>query len=97
MPQQEALILKQKITGVLLRQARQDAGKSLKECGQVLGLSSGAISAIERGKRAISLPELEMLAYYLSTWSVSIAIVSRFRWSLPPVRRLVPNLATIRR
>jgi transcriptional regulator with XRE-family HTH domain len=65
MPQKEAWILRQKITGVLLRQARQDAGKTLKECGQVLGLSSSVISAIERGKRAISLPELEILAYYL--------------------------------
>lgn len=65
MSQKEAWILRQKITGVLLRQARQDAGKTLKECGRVLGLSSSVISAIERGKRAISLPELEMLAYYL--------------------------------
>lgn len=61
----EAWTLRQKIIGVLLRQARLDAGKSLKECGQVLGLSSGALGSIERGKRAISLPELELLAYYL--------------------------------
>jgi len=67
MPQKEAWILRQKITGVLLRQARQDAGKTLKECGRVLGLSSSAMSAIEYGKRPISLPELEMLAYYLGT------------------------------
>jgi transcriptional regulator with XRE-family HTH domain len=61
----EAWTLRQKIIGVLLRQARLDAGKSLKECGQVLGLSSGALGSVERGKRAISLPELELLAYYL--------------------------------
>ncbi len=67
MPQKEAWILRQKITGVLLRQARQDAGKTLKECGRVLGLSSSAMSAIEHDKRAISLPEVEMLAYYLGT------------------------------
>jgi transcriptional regulator with XRE-family HTH domain len=65
MAQKEEWVLRQKITGVLLRQARNDAGKSLKECGQLLGLSSGAVSAIEQGRRAISLPELEMLAYYL--------------------------------
>jgi len=63
----EAWTLRQKIIGVLLRQARLDAGKSLQECGQVLGLSSGALGSIERGKRAISLPELELLAYYLET------------------------------
>lgn len=65
MPQNEVWTIRQKITGVLLRQARLDTGKSLKECGEVLGLSSSAFSAIEHGRRAISLPELEMLAYYL--------------------------------
>jgi len=65
MPRDEAWTIRQKMTGVLLRQARHDAGKTLKECGQVLGLSSGAVSAIEHGRRSVSLPELEMLAYYL--------------------------------
>ncbi len=65
MPQPEAWTIRQKIIGVLLRQTRLEAGKSLKECGQVLGLSSGVLSAIERGERGISLPELELIAYYL--------------------------------
>lgn len=65
MPLKEAFTIRQKITGVLLRQARLDAGKTLKECSRVLGLSSGTLSAIEHGRRSISLPELEMLAYYL--------------------------------
>jgi transcriptional regulator with XRE-family HTH domain len=65
MPENEVWTIRQKITGVLLRQARLDTGKSLKECGQAVGLSSSALSAIEHGRRAISLPELEMLAYYL--------------------------------
>jgi transcriptional regulator with XRE-family HTH domain len=65
MPSPDTWTIRQKIIGVLLRQARLEAGKSLKECGQVLGLSSGAFSSIEHGKRAISLPELELVAYYL--------------------------------
>jgi transcriptional regulator with XRE-family HTH domain len=65
MPQIETWTIRQKIMGVLLRQARQDAGKTLKECGRVLGVSSGTVSAIEHGRRSISLPELEVLAYYL--------------------------------
>jgi len=64
MPQKEAWAIRQKIAGVLLRQTRLDAGKSLKECAQILGLSTGKVSAIEHGRRAISLPELEVLAYY---------------------------------
>jgi transcriptional regulator with XRE-family HTH domain len=66
MAQPEKWTLRQKIIGVLLRQARLEVGKTLKECGQVLGFSSGVVSAIEHGKRAISLPELELLAFYLS-------------------------------
>jgi transcriptional regulator with XRE-family HTH domain len=64
MAQNEAERVRQKITGVLLRQARTDAGKTLKDCGNVLGLSSGAVSAVEHGRRSISLPEIELLAYY---------------------------------
>lgn len=65
MPQPETWTIRQKIIGVLLRQARLEAGKSLKQCGQVLGLSSGVLSTVERGERGISLPELELIAYYL--------------------------------
>ena len=48
MPQNEMWTIRQKITGVLLRQARVDSGKTLKECGRALGLSSSALSAIEQ-------------------------------------------------
>ena len=65
MPLDEAFAIQQKITGVLLRQARTGAGRTIKECSQVLGISSGALSAIEHGRRSISLPELELLAFYL--------------------------------
>jgi transcriptional regulator with XRE-family HTH domain len=65
MPQQAAWTIRQKITGVLLRQARLDAGKTLKDCGEILGLSPSTVSSIEYGERGISLPELEILAFYL--------------------------------
>jgi transcriptional regulator with XRE-family HTH domain len=50
----------------LLRDARIAAGKSPKECGDVLGVSATAYSNIELGKDAPSLPELELLSYYLN-------------------------------
>jgi transcriptional regulator with XRE-family HTH domain len=64
MPHAEAWALRQKITGVLVRQVRQEAGKSLEQCANVLGLSSSEMSEIEFGERAISLPELELLSFY---------------------------------
>lgn len=65
MSQDQAIQLRSKIIGVLLRDARLAAGKSMKEVGQVIGLSGSTISAVERGSNAPSLPELELLAFHL--------------------------------
>lgn len=67
MADKKSLSLRAKIIGVLLRDARLAAGKSLKDCGAALGLAAGAYSAFELGKKSISLPELEVIAYYLDT------------------------------
>ena len=62
----QTLILRTKMLGAILRDARLKAGKSLRQAAALVGLSSGALSALERGRRsaAISLPELELLAFY---------------------------------
>jgi transcriptional regulator with XRE-family HTH domain len=65
MAQEQATLLRAKIIGVLLRDARLASGKSMKELGEVIGLSGATISSIERGTNAPSLPELELLAFYL--------------------------------
>jgi len=59
-------ILRRKIIGVLIRQARLEAGKSLKETAEVLGCSPDRLSQVESGEKAPSLPEVEMLARSLS-------------------------------
>lgn len=61
----QALKLRSKILGVLLRDARIAAGKSMKDLGDVIGVSGGSISSFERGVKAPTLPELELLAFYL--------------------------------
>jgi transcriptional regulator with XRE-family HTH domain len=67
MTQNKAIRLRSKIIGLHLRDARMASGKSMKELGDVIGISSGTISSIERGSNSPSLPELELLAFYLST------------------------------
>jgi transcriptional regulator with XRE-family HTH domain len=62
---QEAIALRRRIMGVLLRNAREQARKSKKECAEVLGCSPALISAIEYGNHDTSLPQLEMLAQFL--------------------------------
>jgi transcriptional regulator with XRE-family HTH domain len=65
MDSQMAITIRMKKIGVLLRDARISAGKSKKDCGEVLGVSSGSITSIETGRRSPSLPELERLSFFL--------------------------------
>ncbi len=61
--EKKELILRNKILGVKIRHARIRAGLSLKEVGEALGVSSGLISDIEFGRRDVSLPQLEVMAF----------------------------------
>jgi transcriptional regulator with XRE-family HTH domain len=51
--------------GVLIRDARIAARRSIKECAQAVGVTAGILRAYEEGRRSPSLPELELLAFYL--------------------------------
>lgn len=61
-----AATLRTKKLGVLIRDARLSVGKSLKECGEVIGASGSKISSFENGRKSPSLPELELLSYFLN-------------------------------
>jgi transcriptional regulator with XRE-family HTH domain len=64
---EDKLALRNRIIGLLLRDAREQAGKTKRECAKALGVSTGTITAYEEGRKPISLPELEVLAYVLDT------------------------------
>jgi transcriptional regulator with XRE-family HTH domain len=61
-PTQEAIALRQRIIGVLLRQARTEAGRSQEDLARILGVPVSRIAAYELGNAEIPLPELETLA-----------------------------------
>ncbi len=61
-----ALTLRAKKLGILIRDARETAGKSKSETGAAIGVSAGSITSIENGRRSPSLPELELLCYFLN-------------------------------
>jgi transcriptional regulator with XRE-family HTH domain len=65
MPTTDVFVIRRKIIGVLLQGARTRAGRTKKECADVIGVTPGILSAYEEGRRDVSLPELELLAYYL--------------------------------
>jgi transcriptional regulator with XRE-family HTH domain len=62
---EEVLALRNRIVGLLLRDAREQGEKTKRECAAALGVSSGTITAYEEGRKPISLPELEVLSYVL--------------------------------
>ncbi len=61
----QARFLRAKMLGALMREARLEAGKSLKETAELIGCGTSTLSSYENGRKSISLPELEILAYHL--------------------------------
>ena len=64
---EEQLALRNRVIGLLLHDARKRTEKTKRECAAALGVSTAAITAYEEGRKFISLPELEVLAYVLDT------------------------------
>lgn len=61
----EAAALRNRMIGVLLRDARVRAGRTKQECANWLGVPVSTITAYEEGRKPVSLPELEALAFFL--------------------------------
>jgi transcriptional regulator with XRE-family HTH domain len=59
------MTLRAKIIGALIRDARLAAQKPIEECAGIVGVSPQDFEAYELGSKAISLPELETVAYHL--------------------------------
>ncbi len=59
------ITLRTKKLGVLIRDARLSARQTPEECATAMGVTKGIFRAYEEGKRAPSLPEIELLAYHL--------------------------------
>lgn len=65
-PTLQALALRQRVVGVLLRIARIEMGRSQEDLAEVLNVPTSRISSYEYGRTEIPLPELEVLAEYLN-------------------------------
>lgn len=59
------IAIRSKTLGLLIRDARTAARRSVTECAQAIGIKPGLFRAYEEGRRAPSLPELEALVYFL--------------------------------
>jgi transcriptional regulator with XRE-family HTH domain len=65
MDKKTQLTIRTKKLGVLIRDARLAARRSIGECAKAIGVKSATFRAYEEGRKAPSLPELETLVYYL--------------------------------
>jgi transcriptional regulator with XRE-family HTH domain len=61
-PIEKVVALRQRIIGALLRQARQERGKSVKEVAARLGVTTRRISDYELGRKPLPLPALQEAA-----------------------------------
>jgi transcriptional regulator with XRE-family HTH domain len=59
------ITIRTKKLGVLIRDARLAARRTVQECAEALGIRKGVFREYEEGLRSPSLPELEILVYYL--------------------------------
>lgn len=60
---QEMFQVKNRILGVLLREARQASGQTPADCATLLGIATDIYKAFEEGQQAPTLPQLEVLAF----------------------------------
>ncbi|HKJ37516.1 MAG TPA: helix-turn-helix transcriptional regulator [Anaerolineales bacterium] len=65
MDKKTQITIRSKKLGVLIRDARTTARRSIKECAEAIGMKVGMFRAYEEGRKSPSLPELETLVYYL--------------------------------
>jgi len=62
---EESYRLRAKMLGVLLKDAREAAARTVEDCARLLQVAPELIEQWEYGDSAPSLPQLELLAYYL--------------------------------
>jgi transcriptional regulator with XRE-family HTH domain len=63
----DTVVLQLKIIGVLMRAARERAHRTVNQVAQRLGVPPARVRQYERGTRSVSMPELEILSFYLRT------------------------------
>ena len=94
MDSKAALEIRARMVGVLLRDARQAAGRTAQECADRLGITAAAYRSCEAGKRGISLPELEILAHALNVpvdhfWGAQTLAAERESEPLPDSAQII--------
>src|SRR5215471_9361466 len=91
------ITIRTKKLGVLIRDARLSARRSVQECAEALAIRKSIFRDFEEGTRSPSLPELEALVFYLDLpldhfWSTEI----KSNTTSPLTNIDLPKLMTVR-
>lgn len=78
----ESYRIRAKMVGVLLRDARESVARTVADCARLLQVTPAQIETWEFGEETPTLPQLELLAYYLDVpvshfWGMETLRVSR--------------------
>jgi len=68
----QAKTIRNRIVGILVKRARLGAGKSQRDCAEFLDCSPFTFSQFEQGRRGLSMPQLEALAFFLDVPAASL-------------------------
>jgi len=68
----QAMSIRNRIIGILVKRARLKAGKNQRECAEFLGCSPFAFGQYEQGRHGLSLSQLEALAYLFDVPAASL-------------------------
>lgn len=90
----QAVSIRFKTIGVLVKRARLKAGKSQEECAALLGCSLSELDQYEHGQTGLSLPQLEALAYLFdippeTLWDTETAPAKDAPEENPPLAQLM--------
>jgi transcriptional regulator with XRE-family HTH domain len=86
---EELYLLRARILGVLIRDARQAGGLTPEECAAQIGVDTNALLDWEFGKSMPSLPHIELLAYALDVpishfWGTETLLRQAEQRNIPP-------------
>ncbi len=94
----ELRLVKKRIMGVLLRDARESSGHTVAECAAILGIGEEQYQTFEAGEKSLTFPQLEMLAYFFNVpirhfWGTETVSTARQE---EEIKGRVPELLTLR-
>jgi transcriptional regulator with XRE-family HTH domain len=96
--QQERLLVKSRIVGTLLKDARNASARSEADSAAILGMSEAEYRAIEAGTQSPTLPQVEVLAYFFNVpvghfWKGNTLSVERHE---EDIKTRVPEIMMLR-